>query len=101
MTSVFHGSWLVQRAWLRSPDVSRILRDRAIAEELARIAHIEDRPARPGFRLPIELADLLLGTCVGREVGKMHVVVAMRQQGVPDRAIDSRLAPAESLGPTP
>src|SRR5271166_2064439 len=95
MSSLPHRSWLVHRAWLRSPDVGRIFPDRAIAGELAGMSHIENRPARPGFGLSIELTDLLLGSHVGREVRKMHVVIAVRQQGIPDRAVDCRLAPAE------
>src|SRR5271166_3423337 len=95
MSSLPHRSWLVHRAWLRSPDVGRIFPDRAIAGELAGMSHIENRPARPGFGLSIELTDLLLGSHVGREVRKMHVVIAVRQQGIPDRAVDSGLAPAK------
>ena len=44
-----------------APDLAGVLRDRAIARELAGMRHVEDRPARPFIGLEVERADLVLG----------------------------------------
>src|SRR5262249_15745914 len=89
----------VHRARLGAPDVAGVSPDRAIAGESAGTRHIDDRLARPGIGLSIEPADLLLSRYVSRQVGQMHVVVAVGEQGVADRAEDARLAAVEGAGP--
>ena len=75
-----------------------VLRDGAVAGELARAAYVDDRLARPGVRVPVQGADLRLRPDVGGQVGQVHVVIAVRQQRVPDRTEDARLAAAEIVG---
>src|SRR5260370_42434810 len=91
-------SCLVRRARLGTPDAAGVLHDRAIAGELAGMRHVDDRPARPGGGPLIKRAGLLLGPYVGRQVGEVHVVVAMGQKRVQDRSEDARLAVVEGAG---
>src|SRR5262249_9104253 len=87
----------IHRTWLRTPDVAGILRDGAVAGELAGTTDILDRAARPGVGLEVKRTNLLLGPDVRREVGQMHVAVALRHERVPDRGEDPRLVRAEGV----
>src|SRR5919201_5390744 len=82
---------------LRLPDVGGVLRDGAVAGELAGVAHIEDRLAHPRVGLCVQGADLFLGLDVCRQVGEVPIVVAVREEHVPDRGKDPRLGLTEGV----
>src|SRR5579864_6087496 len=92
------GTGFLPRKRLGPPDATGVLHDRAIARELAGMPDVDYRPARPGVGLLIECAGLLLDLHVGRQVGEVHVVIAMGQQRFHDRPEDARLAPVEGTG---
>ena len=51
--------------------------------ELAGAGHVENGLARPLLAIPIEGARRLVGLQIGFQIGKVHVMVAVRQQRVP------------------
>jgi hypothetical protein len=57
---------LLHWAGLRLPYVGRVFRDGAVAGELAGMADVEDRLARPGVGVHIQPPYLLLSLHVGR-----------------------------------
>ena len=66
--------------WLGPPDLARVLGDRPVARELARMGHVQDGPARPCRLLKVNGADLdpasssmqpgRQGACNGRRVAR-------------------------------
>lgn len=66
------------RTWFRLPYVARILLDRPVARELARIRNIQNGCASPRTRIGIQLAQLLVRFEIGPEVRQVHVVVSAR-----------------------
>src|ERR1700730_667886 len=86
------------RARLGVPDIGRVLGNRAVARELPGAGHVEDGLARPRFRVRIQRAQAAIGLEIGCEIGKIHVVVAARQQGVAQWRKDARLIAAEVVG---
>ena len=93
MASTFHRSrgisdadelsaTLGHRARLDVPDAGRVFGDRAVAGELSRAGHIQDRLARPGVRVGIQLDQPLIRLQVRTQIRQVHVVVAVRQQRI-------------------
>src|SRR3954451_6831681 len=88
------GHW----AWFRIPDLGRVLRDGAVAGELAGAGDVHDDLASPLIRVAIQLKQPLVRLKVGRKVRQVHVVVAAGQQGLAQRLEDTRLETAEVVG---
>ena len=55
-------------------------------------------PFRPAIRVGVEVVTALVAPRVGREICQVHVVVAVRQQRVPQRREDAGLVLAEMTG---
>src|SRR5262249_42202973 len=80
------------------PDVAGVFRNGAVTRKLTGMAHIEDRFAFPGLGLRVQGAHLCLGFDIGRQIGKVSVVVSRRQEHVHDRGKNPGLVRAESIG---
>src|SRR5215813_1924177 len=89
---------LLQRTWLCLPDVAGVFRNGAVTRKLAGMAHIEDRLTCPGLWLRVQGAHLCLGFDIGRQIGKVSVIVPMRQEHVQDRGKNPRLVRTEGVG---
>src|SRR5271155_3735491 len=89
------GAVLLHGTRLGPPDAAGVLLDRAITGESTGMPHVDDRPARPGVGLSVERAGLLLDLHVRRQVGEVHVVIAVGQERVYDRPEDARLTSVE------
>src|SRR4051794_16692906 len=79
----------------RPPDRPGVLRDRPVAREFPGTGDVEDGLAAPFLAVRVEVGHARLRRDVGPQVSQMHVVVAVREQGIPDRAVEPRLAGVE------
>src|SRR5215813_661880 len=88
-------SFSTHRARLGVPDLRCVFPDGAVAGKAVRASYIDNRFAGPTIRVRIKLSDLALSLQIRFEVGQMHIVVAVIQERVPDRAKDPRLVAAK------
>src|ERR1700739_2748973 len=88
----------LHRTGLRAPDVGGVLRDRAVARELARARHVENALARPGVWLTVESEQPRNRLEIGLEVGERGVKIALCEQRAPQRLEHPGLVAAEIIG---
>src|SRR5215813_7420326 len=91
------AGYLRHRTGLHPPDVGGVFRDGAVARKLSGVANIQDGFPGPCLGLAIQLSHLLLCTSVGREIGQVHVMIAVREERLPDRRKHPRLGMAKGI----
>src|SRR5262245_36082103 len=74
--------WLAHRRRFRAPDVSCVFRNGAIAGELPGPGDVVDGLRGPRWPVAVERRHLLLRLHVTRQVGEVHVEVALGQERV-------------------
>src|SRR5215468_10712253 len=84
--------------WFYLPDVARVFSNGAVARKLSGARNVQNRFPGPLGRICIERADRFLCPAIRRQVRQMHVVVAVRQEGIAQRSENSWFVPAEIVG---
>src|SRR5208282_2825464 len=81
------------RHWtgLRAPNLVGVLLNRPVAGEFARAGDVESALARPLVRFAIKIAKGAVRLEVGRQIGQVHIGVAVGQERAPERLENPRL----------
>src|SRR5262249_26444811 len=91
------ADYLRHRTGLRPPDVRSVFRDGAVARKRAGVAAIQDGFAGPLLGVSIQFSNLLLRMSVCRQICQVHVMIAVREERIPDRRKHPMLGMAKGI----